>query len=233
MYDILELNKKLIPELKEIAKELNVKKADALKKQDLVYKILDQQAIKATDAGKNNEPETSARKGKRPRNRSRAAESIMSVSPNGTKKTDEKPAENEQTSISPDEKSDILTQPKPQPYYEEKNETEKEETVIEEEKKVDETTKSNSLFPEEPIIQFPEIIAEITPEIIPEMNYEQPDNELSPFPHEAELEEDKPSDEPVSEEVITIEEPPVEAAAIEAVAVETPTPVVKEKEEKK
>ena len=41
MYDILELNKKLIPELKEIAKQLNVKKADVLRKQDLIYKILD------------------------------------------------------------------------------------------------------------------------------------------------------------------------------------------------
>jgi len=41
MYDILELNKKLVPELREIAKELNIKKIEALKKQDPVYKILD------------------------------------------------------------------------------------------------------------------------------------------------------------------------------------------------
>lgn len=45
MYDILELNKKLVSELREIAKELDVKKADKLKKDELVYKILDQQAI--------------------------------------------------------------------------------------------------------------------------------------------------------------------------------------------
>ncbi|OFX83113.1 MAG: transcription termination factor Rho [Bacteroidetes bacterium GWF2_33_16] len=48
MYDILELNKKLLPELKDIAKQLDIKKFDALKKQDLIYKILDQQAINAT-----------------------------------------------------------------------------------------------------------------------------------------------------------------------------------------
>jgi len=48
MYDILELSKKLLPELKEIAKELNIKKIESLKKQDLIYKILDQQAIEAT-----------------------------------------------------------------------------------------------------------------------------------------------------------------------------------------
>jgi transcription termination factor Rho len=48
MYDILELNKKILTELKEIAKQLDIKKFDALKKQDLIYKILDQQAINAT-----------------------------------------------------------------------------------------------------------------------------------------------------------------------------------------
>lgn len=45
MYDILELNKKLLPELREIGKGLNIKKIESYKKQDLVYKILDTQAI--------------------------------------------------------------------------------------------------------------------------------------------------------------------------------------------
>jgi transcription termination factor Rho len=49
MYDILELNKKLVPELKEIAKELNIKRIELLKKQDLVYKILDTQAIRESE----------------------------------------------------------------------------------------------------------------------------------------------------------------------------------------
>ena len=49
MYDILELSKKLLPELKDIAKELQIKKAESLKKQDLIYKILDQQAIEAKE----------------------------------------------------------------------------------------------------------------------------------------------------------------------------------------
>ena len=48
MYDILELNKKLVSELKEIAKELKIKRTETLRKQDLIYKILDQQAISAT-----------------------------------------------------------------------------------------------------------------------------------------------------------------------------------------
>lgn len=53
MYDILELNKKLVTELRDIAKQLNIKKFESLRKQDLVYKILDQQAIAATEAKKN------------------------------------------------------------------------------------------------------------------------------------------------------------------------------------
>jgi len=45
MYDIIELNNKLATELKEIAKELNVPKYESLKKQELIYKILDYQAL--------------------------------------------------------------------------------------------------------------------------------------------------------------------------------------------
>ncbi len=49
MYDILELNKKLVPELREIAKELKIKRVESIKKQDLIYRILDQQAIVASE----------------------------------------------------------------------------------------------------------------------------------------------------------------------------------------
>ena len=46
MYDILELNTKLLTELRDIAKSLKIKRVEAMKKQDLIFKILDQQAIK-------------------------------------------------------------------------------------------------------------------------------------------------------------------------------------------
>jgi transcription termination factor Rho len=45
MYDIIELNGKLVAELKEIAKDLNIDKYEGLKKQDLIYQILDHQAL--------------------------------------------------------------------------------------------------------------------------------------------------------------------------------------------
>ena len=45
MYNIVQLNDKDLSELQVIAKELGIKKTDSLKKEDLVYKILDEQAI--------------------------------------------------------------------------------------------------------------------------------------------------------------------------------------------
>ncbi|NVO02768.1 MAG: transcription termination factor Rho [Bacteroidetes bacterium] len=45
MYNILDLNGMLIEELKDIAKKLNVPKFDSFKREDLIYKIIDQQAI--------------------------------------------------------------------------------------------------------------------------------------------------------------------------------------------
>lgn len=52
MYDILELNKKLLPDLRAIAKDLEIKRVESFKKQDLIYQILDAQAIKASEKTK-------------------------------------------------------------------------------------------------------------------------------------------------------------------------------------
>ena len=48
MYDILELNDKLVNELKAIARLMNIPNYDELRKQELIYKILDQQALNPT-----------------------------------------------------------------------------------------------------------------------------------------------------------------------------------------
>ncbi len=45
MYDIIELNGLKVAELRDIAKKLKLKRTEALKKQDLIYKILDEQAV--------------------------------------------------------------------------------------------------------------------------------------------------------------------------------------------
>ena len=45
MYNIIQLREKELSELQEIANELGIKKTSSLEKDDLVYKILDEQAI--------------------------------------------------------------------------------------------------------------------------------------------------------------------------------------------
>ena len=56
MYDILELQQMRVVDLRSIAKELSIKKAEKFKKQDLIYEILDQAAIKGVKA-KSQKPE--------------------------------------------------------------------------------------------------------------------------------------------------------------------------------
>jgi transcription termination factor Rho len=48
MYDKSELESKLLNELRDIAKQFNIRKSETMKKQDLVYQILDQQAANPT-----------------------------------------------------------------------------------------------------------------------------------------------------------------------------------------
>ncbi|MCQ2974241.1 MAG: transcription termination factor Rho [Bacteroidales bacterium] len=51
MYDINELSKKLVPELREIAKGLKIPKADYYKKQELITKIIEKQSDNSTEEG--------------------------------------------------------------------------------------------------------------------------------------------------------------------------------------
>jgi transcription termination factor Rho len=51
MYDILQLNDMIVPELLDIAEQLKIPNAKKLDKQDLVYKILDSQAIAGSKSG--------------------------------------------------------------------------------------------------------------------------------------------------------------------------------------
>lgn len=51
MYDILQLNDMLVPELLDIAEHLDIADAGKLNKQDLIYRILDKQALTPAAAG--------------------------------------------------------------------------------------------------------------------------------------------------------------------------------------
>jgi len=138
MYDILELSKKLLPELREIAKELKIKRAESLKKQDLVYKILDQQAVEVTEKksaerkefdmirssddkyNHDRDYDHGQRRRKRPRTikppANRQVESVISVSPDDLKKNGtpgEEWKEPSKSSEGPDEKPDLFKPTEP------------------------------------------------------------------------------------------------------------------------
>ena len=69
MYDIEKLNNKKVAELREIAEKLNIQKVDKLKKQEIVYKILDEQAMhpKNEEAKPKSTEERPSRNNDRPR----------------------------------------------------------------------------------------------------------------------------------------------------------------------
>lgn len=70
MYDIIDLNSKLVGELREIAQKLNVPKFESLKKQELVYKILDQQAMSGAKNAPKDSGDDKPKRGRKPKTES-------------------------------------------------------------------------------------------------------------------------------------------------------------------
>ena len=62
MYDILQLNDMLVPELRDLAENIGLSGYKKLTKQDLIYKILDHQAVNADQKGKNGNGKAAAKK---------------------------------------------------------------------------------------------------------------------------------------------------------------------------
>lgn len=119
MYDIIELNNKLVGELREIAKELEIPKIEKLLKQDLIYKILDQQALNPSkvqkDKKENNaegaktSPDEPKERKNNPKNKSRS--SAKTNKPAAPKLDKPAPASNPSTAASESEKTSIIKKP--------------------------------------------------------------------------------------------------------------------------
>ncbi|HNY05676.1 MAG TPA: transcription termination factor Rho [Candidatus Egerieousia sp.] len=77
MYDIIELKAKSLDELLAIAEKLNIAKAKSFSQEDLVYKILDEQAIQAVD-------KPIEKPKRKPRERIAKSKSVITVQPQGT-----------------------------------------------------------------------------------------------------------------------------------------------------
>ncbi|MFH0843277.1 MAG: transcription termination factor Rho [Bacteroidota bacterium] len=202
MYDILELSKMLLPELREIAKELYIKKAETLKKQDLIYKILDQQAIDATEKKSlplqednglsrpsektNQDRDPGQRRGKRPRTHkplfSRPPESVISVSPDDLKRpvdSQDDQKESSQATEKKEEKPDLFMineQPSEESSVLSRMADNKNENMLE---KTEETEPEKIEQPEEKIPE-PVNIIEVAPESAPAVNNDLPPEYFSP-----------------------------------------------------
>ncbi len=100
MFDILQLNDMLVPELRELAEQLGLKNYKRLNKQELIYKILDHQAVSGenkdqTDDKEDDKKSSKEKPSKSPRKAKADKEQNLTKKMNDSEeeKTDDKPAE--------------------------------------------------------------------------------------------------------------------------------------------
>ena len=105
MYDILQLNDMLVPELQDIAEQLAIPNFKKIDKQDLIYKILDNQSIMSSET-KNGEEE----KPKRKRTVKVATAAPTTTTTEQAPDAIEKPKAEQRTETRPDQKSNRKNQ---------------------------------------------------------------------------------------------------------------------------
>lgn len=135
IYNILELNEKLTIELRTIAKELGIRRPDAYKKDELIYKILDEQAILEAKNKNSESYQSEDRIEQQQQRKSQSAAKNKQERPKNqpqAKKTeqDSKPADASPKKEEP--KPQVKVTPKEAPVVEKKNEP---KVVIEEKEK--------------------------------------------------------------------------------------------------
>lgn len=124
MYNIIQLNDKNLSELQSIAQELGIKKTDSYKKEELVYKILDEQAIagatKKVAADKIKEEKKDEKKKRSRVNVKKEGDKVFTASKNGeVTKTESavkapvaKPVKKTKEE-KPEEKKEVIAETKP------------------------------------------------------------------------------------------------------------------------
>lgn len=87
MYDILQLNDMLVPELRDLAEKLGLEKYKRLNKKDLIYKILDAQAVQSETAKPSSKETKEKEPSKKPSKPSQKQSSSQKRTTQDTKKT--------------------------------------------------------------------------------------------------------------------------------------------------
>ena len=86
IYNIIELNEKLTTELRVLAKQMGIRRPDAYKKEDLIYKILDEQAIAETQKKKPSAPDKQKTNDRKDRPKAQQKKKEEAPKSNATKK---------------------------------------------------------------------------------------------------------------------------------------------------
>ena len=80
MYNISELNEMGDAELRSVAENMGLKKIDPTKKEELIYRILDQQAVDRASAGAERRRASEAEDQAEPKKRTRRKLSLIHIS---------------------------------------------------------------------------------------------------------------------------------------------------------
>ena len=91
MYNIIQLNNKEVGELQEIANEMGIKGAKSLERQDLIYRILDEQAIAGAQKKVAAEEGKSERRQRARINKKEVANKVYSADKNKAEKINDTP----------------------------------------------------------------------------------------------------------------------------------------------
>ena len=167
MYDILQLNDMLVPELLDVAIEQNIPEAKNLNKQELIYKILDKQAIMST-------PENNAASETEKPKRKRIVKAAAPAEPVGLFK---KPA--------PAAASENVEETVPDAKYKKTELAEKKKPAIKKVKEDEPVTESQPPVEEKKIPEMPQDLRSIAPALIDLLNDDQPqsgENAAGPNP---------------------------------------------------
>jgi transcription termination factor Rho len=204
-YNIVELSDKLLSDLQHIAEELGIKKVSNLKREELVYKILDEQAISLAGKQVEKEKEKEAKKGEVRKKRGRPAKTKAAKV--------ETPAVEEQAAQSGTEENKA-------PAEAEKGEEvqlslSKKKKRVRIEKKEKETIAPAGNNVEEESMEVETVDAFMAPEAEAEETEVQPEPEQIPEPEEMEKEVNPPveTEQAVREEPDEPEEPGEEKEA--------------------
>lgn len=125
VYNIIELNEKLTTELRKLAKEMGIRRPDAYKKEELIYKILDEQAIAETQKKKPTQPnkqkDTTKKHTHIDKKKEDPKSNVKKAEEDKEKKKDKPPQQKQKKQTTPPKQEKKQTKPKEEKKEEQKS----------------------------------------------------------------------------------------------------------------